>query len=76
MEGGQGDSDLNEVLQAVDLSRLAEATEIGPVVDKTSSQITGLRILILFSAGLRDHAVYQRWLRQHEAHDAPRPEAR
>jgi hypothetical protein len=64
----QGD-DLNEALQAIDLSRLAETVEVGPMVNQDASSQQGMRIVVLYSPSLRDAVEYDRMLRQHAAQD-------
>jgi hypothetical protein len=67
---GQSDSDnLNDVLQALDLSTLMDAGQVGPMTSQGASQRKGMSIIMLYSADLRDHAAYDRLLQQHAAHD-------
>jgi hypothetical protein len=70
----QGTSDVDEMnaaLEALDLSRLADSSEIGSWKDPADPRRRGLRITLLYPAALRDHAAYDEWLRQHEVHDEP-----
>jgi len=69
IENGKIGDDLNSALQAIDLSRLSEAVEVGPMTRQGVSRQRGMSIIMLFSADMRDPAAYDRVLRQHEAHD-------
>jgi hypothetical protein len=71
VQGASNVNEMNVALEALELSRLADSAEIGSWKDPDDPRLRELRITLLYSAALRDHAVYDQWLRQHEAHDGP-----
>lgn len=66
--GAHGMDQMNAVLDAIEPSRLAESAEIGSVGIPGDPDARGVRITLLYSAGLRDRVAYEQWLRQHPPH--------
>jgi hypothetical protein len=71
LQSTAGAGDLNAAVQALDLENLANAMQLGPMERHGDSQTRGTSITMLYSAALRDHAVYDQQLRRHEANDEP-----
>lgn len=74
LQPATGTGDLAAAVQALDLDTLAEAMQLGPASMADVRQ-KAVSIIMLYSSELRDHAAYERWLRQHEANDAPPPKS-
>lgn len=71
VQGAGNVQEMNTALEAMDLSRLAEAAEVGSLKDPEDPQRRIMQITLLYSAALRDHAAYDRWVRKYETHDDP-----
>ena len=70
-QGASSADELNAALEALDLDMLADTVQVAAV--KGQGQTKGVSIVVLYSAGLRDHAAYEQWLRRHQASDEPAP---
>lgn len=75
VQGASNVDEMNAALEALDLDGLVDTTEIGSSKDPDDPERRSLRIVLLYPAALRDHDAYDRWLRQHEAHDEPAHQA-
>lgn len=69
VQGTRNVDEMNAALEALELDGLADSAEIGSWKDPEDPQQRGIHIILLYPPTLRDHAAYDRWLRQHEAHD-------
>jgi hypothetical protein len=74
LEGGRGAEDMDTAIQAIDLSILSETGMVGPLASSKNGTQNSIRLIVLFSAALRDHAAYAQLLRQHKEHDESLPE--
>jgi hypothetical protein len=72
IDGANNVEEWNAALEALDSQRLAETSETG-LKDDDMGQHRRMSIIMLFSADLRDHAVYEQKLKQYEAHDERLP---
>lgn len=69
VQGARNVDEMNAALNAMDLSRLAEAAETGASKDPEDPQRWLIHIILLYSAALRDHAAYDQWVGKYEIHD-------